>query len=523
MSTAHLRTRLAQMDASIAEHKLSLEALERDRTTVATELYSTATFPILTLPVEITTAIFTLCLPTIEELHEYNRRWRADPETPLTLTAPTILVECCRAWRDIALATPSLWTTLPLGLKDTDFGDTTASRATSELGRADEYIDRWLGRAGFQPLTFVFCLVQDLDDDGSGERTPGNCIRGAIRRYADRLQQLDLDTTEACFDIQIWDFNSIHFPLLQRVVLRNTDPDQNTPDACELFGNAPRLSEVGLQPGCWLSYYIFPWTQLTNYEGDIEDMSLFRLAPNLVEMKCPVWEITYGYIQTVAHTHLQSLTLSGSNSTVSWVLMQLALPALLSLRISKPVAPVPLATCLERSAPPLRTLSLSLYPSRCYGLDPWKPSLASVAATLENLELHSPSEQFLSGISGILHLTVPEDPFSLPCLKTLSIFNSPAVNYRELVAFLHQRSTSTKFARLQSLRLVHCPGVLPTDEEFDMLCFDAGRRRWRLNATDHNNMRRLASEGMDIHIGFEKTTPVSFDKRVTFDAQPEEQ
>ncbi|KAJ7755938.1 hypothetical protein B0H16DRAFT_1540186, partial [Mycena metata] len=96
-------------------------ALERDRTTVAAELYSKATFPVLTLPVEITTAIFTFCLPTIEELHENNIRRRDDAETPPTLTAPNTLVECCRAWRDIAFATPSLWTTLALCLKDNDF------------------------------------------------------------------------------------------------------------------------------------------------------------------------------------------------------------------------------------------------------------------------------------------------------------------------------------------------------------------------------------------------------------------
>ncbi|KAJ7739928.1 hypothetical protein B0H16DRAFT_1258431, partial [Mycena metata] len=109
MSTAHLRTRLAEIDASIAAHKLSLEALERDRTTVAAELYSKATFPVLTLPVEITIAIFTSCLPTIEELHENNFRRRDDSATPPTLTAPNVLMECCRAWRDIAVATPSLW------------------------------------------------------------------------------------------------------------------------------------------------------------------------------------------------------------------------------------------------------------------------------------------------------------------------------------------------------------------------------------------------------------------------------
>ncbi|KAJ7739872.1 hypothetical protein B0H16DRAFT_1465105 [Mycena metata] len=113
-----------------------------------------------------------------------------------------------------------------------------------------------------------------------------------------------------------------------------------------------------------------------------------------------------------------------------------------------------------------------------------------------------------------------DDPSSLPCLKTLDVFNSPVVNYEQLVAFLHRRTTSTKLARLQSLRLVYRPGVLlAEDTELDPRYFVSGGRRWRLNATDH--MRRLASEGMDIHIGSENTPIISLDKWVAFDAQPE--
>ncbi|KAJ7739929.1 hypothetical protein B0H16DRAFT_1729307 [Mycena metata] len=133
-------------------------------------------------------------------------------------------------------------------------------------------------------------------------------------------------------------------------------------------------------------------------------------------------------------------------------------------------------------------------------MGPWKPIFASVAATLENLELHSPSHEF---ISAVLQFMAQDDPSSLPCLKTLDVFNSPVL------------------ARLQSLRLAYRPGVLlGEDTELDPRYFVAGRRRWRLNATDH--MRRLASEGTDIHIGSEKRTLVSLDRRATFDAQPEE-
>ncbi|KAJ7167636.1 hypothetical protein C8R46DRAFT_1093661, partial [Mycena filopes] len=54
MSTPDLRAQLVQIDASIAEHKLSLKGLEGDKLAVTAELRSRACFPVLTLPVEIT-------------------------------------------------------------------------------------------------------------------------------------------------------------------------------------------------------------------------------------------------------------------------------------------------------------------------------------------------------------------------------------------------------------------------------------------------------------------------------------
>ncbi|KAJ7755882.1 hypothetical protein B0H16DRAFT_1722039 [Mycena metata] len=439
MSTNRLRTRLAAFDASIAEHQVALEMLQRGRATVAAELSSKATFSVVTLPVEITTAIFTLCLPSIEELHEHNIRRRDGSAMPPTLGH----------------------TDLP---------------------------------------------------------TAAHCMRSAIRRYADRLEELDFKTTASSLDIEFMDLDRIHFPLLRRAVLANNDPDRGLWMACKVFGNAPRLCEVGVYPIAWPSSFTFPWPQLTKYEGPISNVGLFSLATNLIEMRCDAVGGIYDKTKTVVLVHLRSLTLSGPSVRITCVLLQLTLPALVSLRISGSVYPGALASCLERSAPLLQTLSLAL--SHAEGEDGsgrWKPSLASVAATLENLELHSPSHEFLSDV---LHLPAHED-FSLPCLKTLSVFNSPAVNYKELIAFLHRRTTSTKLARLQSLRLVYRPGVLlGEDVEFNLRHFDAGRRRWRLNATDH--MRRLASGAMDIHIGSEKTTLVSLDNRATFDAQPEE-
>ncbi|KAJ7745472.1 hypothetical protein DFH07DRAFT_17623 [Mycena maculata] len=60
---------------------------------------SALSFPVLTLPTEITTEIFTCCLPKT-------------PRDPRSCDAPLLLTRICQQWRDIALSTPRLWTTV---------------------------------------------------------------------------------------------------------------------------------------------------------------------------------------------------------------------------------------------------------------------------------------------------------------------------------------------------------------------------------------------------------------------------
>ncbi|KAJ6610399.1 hypothetical protein B0H10DRAFT_1754619, partial [Mycena sp. CBHHK59/15] len=73
-----------------------LGELEESRNAIQTQLDSILTYPILNLPVELVSEIFIHCLPT------GNVR-------PKRSQAPLVLLSICRAWRQIALSTPSLW------------------------------------------------------------------------------------------------------------------------------------------------------------------------------------------------------------------------------------------------------------------------------------------------------------------------------------------------------------------------------------------------------------------------------
>ncbi|KAJ7639573.1 hypothetical protein FB45DRAFT_705224, partial [Roridomyces roridus] len=56
--------------------------------------------PVLSLPKEITTDIFLRCLPDTVGTHPNDRRF------------PLLPLYVCRAWRDVALSTPTLWVSL---------------------------------------------------------------------------------------------------------------------------------------------------------------------------------------------------------------------------------------------------------------------------------------------------------------------------------------------------------------------------------------------------------------------------
>ncbi|KAJ7682212.1 hypothetical protein DFH06DRAFT_972415, partial [Mycena polygramma] len=99
-TTSALRRLLLELDAQIARQKSLLTELEHARSAAERELHATASFPILTLPVEITAEIFGHSLAPFDDGLSgvaYNK------------TVPFNVSRVCRAWRDIAVTTPQLW------------------------------------------------------------------------------------------------------------------------------------------------------------------------------------------------------------------------------------------------------------------------------------------------------------------------------------------------------------------------------------------------------------------------------
>jgi hypothetical protein len=112
------------------------------------------------LPPEIASHILHLSLPTlnngIEDPKDIHKQWsiiRKGWAAPLKLGA------VCRKWRQLAWATPNLWTTLYIRIK----ASITPSTAESLPGLLCE----WLGRSGAVPLTIYFFPYEDFLEDNT--------------------------------------------------------------------------------------------------------------------------------------------------------------------------------------------------------------------------------------------------------------------------------------------------------------------------------------------------------------------
>ncbi|KAJ7498646.1 hypothetical protein FB451DRAFT_5300 [Mycena latifolia] len=436
MSTAALRRRLAELDAAIVEQKKALDALQRDRTDVHRQLHATSTFPVLTLPVEITAEIFSLCLPSIRELRDNC----CSIAKRLESQAPTVFLGVCRRWRDVALETPALWATLALRF------DSIAYEISSEPPEVEKFIDTWLGRAALRPVSIIF-----LSDDPDSRFVPSR-MRDIIHRHAHRLEYIDLSMPQC--DIAELGLDSVAFPLLQRAVI--TEPFEPEPDSSNpvhIYSNAPQLHDLILLSDTLFSFYTPPSLQLMKFEGTIMNLELLTMAPNLTEIRCSLEGLDPYPTSTIFHLRLQSLTVlktSFSEDAID-LLPHLTLPALQFLHISaltdRLISTDSLFSFLIRSSPPLRTLSARVSHSSFYD---WNSCFSCVAKTLENLELHSPESAFQHEL---FNLDIPHSHYNpLPRLRTLHLVDSVGIDCYSLVEFLQRRSTTPTLAKFRSFR-----------------------------------------------------------------------
>ncbi|KAJ7490698.1 hypothetical protein FB451DRAFT_1513555, partial [Mycena latifolia] len=282
------RVCIDEISSAITRQKEILRALEQDKSDVRRDLNSIFD-PMARVPLEISSNIFMRCLP----MHQ----------GPDSTTAPMVFLAVSNLWSNIALSTPSLWTTMRIQ----------SPRAET----FDELLVTWIQRARGLPMS-VF-VTRSLDER----------IQLSIKEHAPRLGNLRV-SIETDLDLEhmgMATFSSLKTLLIDGAPMRRLD-NLHLKTCLDVLQAAPGLVEC----------------DLINID----------------------YERTYGSPpQPMTHSSLQHLRLGrpdykfSEDSSSAGILPRLTLPALQTLIISNfDIAPEESISFLGRSSPPLLSLGM---------------------------------------------------------------------------------------------------------------------------------------------------------------------
>ncbi|KAF7336746.1 F-box domain-containing protein [Mycena venus] len=188
MSVEELEARIAKLSVDIDLQKEVLRQLESQKSAAQRQLNAIRD-PVARLPLEISSEIFLLCLPS----------GGPKPEPP---AAPILLLNVCNAWTEIALSSPELWAAIRL----------------DGPSQAVEVLQRWLQRARHSPLSIS--LRNSLNDG----------FADVLWQYAKQIKHLELYEEE--HDAGSWP----SLPCLQTLTIGSPLDD-----------DAPQLNQLSLE------------------------------------------------------------------------------------------------------------------------------------------------------------------------------------------------------------------------------------------------------------------------------------
>ncbi|KAF7332639.1 F-box domain-containing protein [Mycena kentingensis (nom. inval.)] len=230
MATTTLRKQIAELDAAISRQRALLADLQASRDALDAELNRIASFPILTLPPEITTQIFSFCARN--SLKSFTSHE----------TAPLILLRVCKQWARVAQSTPRLWQVLFIDLLSWDEGGVL------------QLMDAWSRFANGTPFY--------VSIDGDFRSINIDKFMGAFDLFTPNITKLSLQLSLEAYP----KFNSRGLEMGSLRELSIHGPDRRT-HAIELWNGpaslvAPQLSTIRLD-GIPCTGLGLPWSQIT--------------------------------------------------------------------------------------------------------------------------------------------------------------------------------------------------------------------------------------------------------------------
>lgn len=468
------RLRIVQIDQEIAQLQTERHAL-----------VESLAFPVITLPVEITSLIFIHSLPD-------------NPLDPTASDAAVVLGSVCRQWREIALSIPQLWSSWSLAI-DGQWDYLDLIRDSFEL---------WVSRSKNQPLSIRLHHINGTGQDASAQDQEWwdlayNCgidLVEMVGEHHRRWKNIEF-SIPVTFLQRLSPLDGL--PHLTHLVLGSNQEDwggsDNSEEPFTLFGAAPQLRSLHmiLDTQNHLSRFdkvLLPYAQLTNFTGTrfsaLECLFVLSRMPALVEClfyiggSAPMLA-NNDFSSPITLPHLTSLKLwsMGSRSQPSIVLQHLTLPSLEMLAVGRDDdihTPYTFAPLLALSEYPLQHFS-------CESLEPEDVSkYLEVMPDLLTLELLNYDQQKAMGVIQHLHSKLEADDLPLiPPLENITIHcqrkpHDGDFSFHALLLLLDRFPSS-----LRRFRLVWTTSLLPR----------------RPNAREVKSFKHLIKGGMAIYVG----------------------
>ncbi|KAJ7639373.1 hypothetical protein FB45DRAFT_788125 [Roridomyces roridus] len=246
----------------------------------------TIVYPTLSLPTEIISTIFIHCLPTKP----------SGPDSVNVREAPLLLMQVCSRWREIAVSTPELWTSLVID-------------ANLRSDHTSDITTTWLQRSRSYPLSRMKIVgpIEQVKDF--------TVLTETFRRHARLFRSLELNLP--CDSFNKLDAHRLDFPLLRELsILASAPPaDADSLDTnIDMFSSVPLLEQLHMYILIPPVFVGLPWGQLRSFTGDAyglpDCIEALILMPNLTECTFSVFHNIQGFNPGMfSHPGMRSFTL----------------------------------------------------------------------------------------------------------------------------------------------------------------------------------------------------------------------
>lgn len=420
-----MKSDLSQLDREVDRVQALLNNLQRKRDAfdASYRRYShqhmSLLSPIQRLPFEMLSEIFVLYLPEDRLLSTLGLK--------RTVMRPGSI---CKRWREIALSTPRLWSSIGLNLSRTAEGHV-------ELAR------KWLLRSGNVPLSIrlhghSFLCVDD---------TLPCVIVDMLIRHVERWEVVDFDLPLSLLRQILPARNRL--TSLRNLSIRVPSIVIMPPMPMDLFESASRMTKLAISHDVILAF-AFPWTQLTSLTVSTsisleQCYDILNRTPNLVE--CHFVEIFGRRIDppraTIHLANLRKLDITKAHKEPGTLFDYLSLPALRNFSYydsaHEPIWPhSQFLSLLSRSSCPLEKLVLVLRHAPLGDCD--LIECLRRTPSLMHLELGYGTHITNRALEQLtLPWSMPQADFLLPNLETLHFAASPEFSDTSFIAMIESR------------------------------------------------------------------------------------